>query len=154
MRHKNKVKKLGKDAKHRKSILRNLTLSILNKERIKTTKTKAKIFRSFIEKIIHRAKIDSLHNRRIVYKDVRNTKLLLKLFQDIAKRYLDRNGGYTRIIALGLRKGDASEMCYIELVEQTLNHKQKANENEQTVEKNNKSTETNTEKKDKNFDKK
>ena len=128
MNHRNSVKKIGKDHKHKKAILKNMALSILRHEKIKTTVPKAKIFRSFIEKIITRAKVDSLHSRRLVYRDIKNTLLLKKLFENIATRYKDRNGGYTRIIRVGQRKGDGAEMCYVCLVEENLNSNSNINQ--------------------------
>ncbi len=107
---------MGKDAKHRKALLRNLSLSFLNRESIRTTEAKAKQLKPFIEKIITRARVDSLANRRLVYRNIRNTKTLKKLFEDVAKRFIGRAGGYTRIIKLGMRKGDASKECLMKLV--------------------------------------
>ena len=104
----------------RKLCLKIYLYLFLRKERIKTTLTKAKIFRPFIEKIITRAKVDNLHNRRIVYEKIRNTNLLKKLFINVAKRYLHRNGGYTRIYKLGKRKGDGADICIIELVPELI----------------------------------
>ena len=117
MNHRNAVKKIGKDYKHKKAILRNMALSILKHGQIKTTVVKGKIFRSFIEKIITRAKLDNIHNRRLVYRDIKDTILLKKLFENIAVKYKDRPGGYVRIIKLGQRKGDAAEMCYVSFVD-------------------------------------
>ncbi len=128
MRHKVRNKKIGKDSKHKSALLKNLALSFLRKERIKTTLTKAKVFRPFIEKVITRAKVDNLHNRRIVYKKIRNTNLLKKLFINIAKRYLNRNGGYTKIYKLGKRKGDGAQVCYIELVPELIDESSVVNE--------------------------
>lgn len=127
MRHKVKRISLGKDRKHRIALLRNLAQSFIRHERIKTTKTKARIFRSYIEKLITRAKVDSLHNRRMIFKDVKNTHLLKKLFENIAKRYQNRPGGYTRTYKLIPRIGDASEMCIIELVPEFLESSESSN---------------------------
>ncbi len=120
MKHMHGHKKLGKDAKHRQAILRNLTRALLTRERVLTTITKAKQLKPFAEKIITRAKQDTLHNRRLLYSELDNSKLLVKLFEDIAKRYAKRAGGYTRLIKVGMRKGDGSEMCYLELTPELL----------------------------------
>ena len=120
MNHRKSVKKIGKDRKHKKAILRNISLSFLKYETIKTTVSKAKIFRSFIEKIITRAKKDTLHNRRLIFRDIKDTKLLKKLFKDIAIRYQNRKGGYLRLIRIGQRKGDAANMCYVSFVKDQI----------------------------------
>lgn len=124
MRHRVKKISLGKDRKHRISILRNLATALIRNERITTTQAKARIFRPFIEKIITRAKVDNLHNRRLVFEDIKSTTVLKKLFENVAKRYLSRPGGYTRTYKLIQRTGDASEMCIIELVPEFLNDAQ------------------------------
>lgn len=120
MRHNVAIKPLGKDSKHRKSMLNNLASDLIKHERIKTTRLKAKELRPFVEKIIHRGKTDTLHNRREVYKKIKSTTVLKKLFEDIGKRFETRTGGYTRIYRLGRRKGDGAELAIIELVEELL----------------------------------
>lgn len=120
MRHRVKKIRLGKDRKHRISILRNLAIAFIRHEKITTTKAKARVFRPFIEKMITRAKVDNLHNRRLVFRDIKNTLVLKKLFENVAKRYIERPGGYTRVYKLLQRTGDASEMCIIELVPEFL----------------------------------
>lgn len=120
MRHKVRSLKLGKDSAHRKALLKNLATDLFNHEKITTTITKAKFLKSYAEKLITKAKVDNLHNRRIVYKHIRNTEILKKVFEDLGKRFATRNGGYTRLYKLNPRKGDASEMCIIELVEELL----------------------------------
>ncbi len=117
MRHGDKVKKLSRYKEHRKSMLRNLAVSLIKNERIVTTVPRAKYLRKVIEKLITRAKEDNLHNRRIVFSFLRNKKALVKLFSNIAVRYADRPGGYTRVVKLGkYRKGDSAELAVIELV--------------------------------------
>ena len=117
MRHGDKVKKLGRYKEHRKSMLRNLCISLIKNERIVTTVARAKYLRKVIEKLITRAKEDNLHNRRLVFSFLRNKKALVKLFSNVAVRYLNRPGGYTRVVKLGkYRKGDSSELAVIELV--------------------------------------
>lgn len=117
MRH--KVKKrmgIGKDAKHRKAMLCNLATFFLSRGHLETTVAKAKLLRPFVERLITRARVDNLHNRRMVYRYIRNTKLLKRLFLEIAKEYVDRPGGYTRIRHLGFRKGDGAPLALIQLV--------------------------------------
>ena len=122
------VKKIGKDYKHKKAILKSLSCDVIRHEKISTTKPKAKLLRSFLERIIHRSKVDSLHNRREVYKKIRNTKLLKKLFENIGKRYQNRNGGYLRIVKAGQRKGDAADICYVMLTEEILSNQNDNND--------------------------
>ena len=120
MKHRLKSIKLGKDSKHRKALLRNLATSLLKSERIRTTTTKAKQLRPFVEKLITRAKKDTLHHRRLVYRDIKKREVLKKLFENIGQRYQNRNGGYTRIYKLHQRKGDDAQMSLIELVEEKM----------------------------------
>ena len=93
-----------------------MSTSLLRHERVRTTKAKAREIRRTVEKLITRAKVDSVHNRRTVAKTIQDKEVLAKLFTEIGPRYLDRPGGYTRILKLGFRKGDAAEMVYLELV--------------------------------------
>lgn len=124
MRHRVQGRKLKRTASHRKAMLKNMATSLLKYERIRTTTAKAKELRTFVEPIITKAKVDSLHNKREVLKKIRDRKILVKLFEDIALRYKDRPGGYTRIIKLATtRPGDNSKMCYIELVEEAISSK-------------------------------
>ena len=120
MNHRSGVKKLGRDKAHKLSITRNLALSFFRYEKIKTTTLKAKLLRDFVEKIITRAKTDNLHNRRLVYRHIRDTYIIKKIFDDIGKRFQTRKGGYTRIYKIGQRKGDGAEICYIELTKELL----------------------------------
>ena len=118
MRHRIKGRKLGRNASHRKAMYKNMMLSLLKYERIRTTLVKAKELRSYIEPVITRAKENTLHNKRIVLKKIRDRKILVKLFEVISPRYKDRPGGYTRIMKLSRnRVGDNSKMALIELVE-------------------------------------
>ena len=132
MNHRNGVKKLGRDRAHHRAILNNLALSFFKYEKIKTTKLKAKVLRSFVEKIITRSKVDDLHNRRLVYRNVRDTKIIKKIFEDIGKRFQNRNGGYTRIYQIGQRKGDGADICYLELVEELLTTKSDSDDKKST----------------------
>ena len=125
MKHKVGFNRLGRKAAHRISLLRNMATSLFRYERIKTTVAKAKELRKSAEKMITRAKVDSVHNRRIIAKDIRDKAILNKLFTDIGPRFKERPGGYTRIIKLGRRKGDASEMVFLELIDRVLKEKKK-----------------------------
>ena len=125
MRKINNVKQLGRTSAHRKAMISNMITSLIQNERIVTTKQKAKILQSFSEKIITRAKKNltateaaALHNKREVMKTIKDRDAVAKLFDDIAKRVKDRNGGYTRIYLLGKKRaGDAAEQAIIELVD-------------------------------------
>ncbi len=117
MRHLKKGRKLNRDKEHRKAMFSNMVTSLLRHERIKTTTPKAKEVRRYCEKIITRAKENTLHNKRIVMKKIKDRDIVAKLFDEIAPRYKNINGGYTRIIKMGNRLGDGAEMSIIELVE-------------------------------------
>ena len=110
-------RKLGVDNKHRKSMLSNLTREILMKEEIKTTEARAKEARKFVDKMITYGKRGDLTSRRKALAFLRNDKEVVnKIFNDLAKRYETRNGGYTRIIKTAVRRGDSAELAIIELV--------------------------------------
>jgi large subunit ribosomal protein L17 len=117
MRHRNSVKRLNRDTAHRRATVRSMITALLNYERIRTTKAKALVVRRMAEKMITRAKLDSVHNRRMVRRDIEDKAILAKLFKDVAPRFSTRPGGYTRILKLGQRSGDAAEMVLLELVE-------------------------------------
>ena len=110
-------KRLGRKASHRKALHRNMVTSLFKYERIKTTKTKAMEIKKTAEKMITRAKVDSVHNRRIVAKAITDKEILNKLFTEIAPRFTERPGGYTRVLKMGTRQGDAAEVVLLELVE-------------------------------------
>ncbi|PCI20652.1 50S ribosomal protein L17 [Candidatus Wolfebacteria bacterium] len=117
MRHHNKNRKFGRKRKVRNALLRSLALSIIRYGRIKTTEAKAKELRPYIEKLITLGKTNTLSSRRIAVARLMNQKSeAKKLFEDVAPKYMDRNGGYTRILKLPRRQGDASKMALIEFV--------------------------------------
>lgn len=120
MKHKRGFNPLQRMAAHRKALHRNMVTSLFRMERIKTTKAKALEIRRTAEKMITRAKEDSVHNRRIVSSRLFDEGVVAKLFTDIAPRMKDRKGGYTRIIKLGERKGDAAQLVILELVDYKL----------------------------------
>ena len=127
MRHKNKVKQLGKTQSHRKAMFNNMVTSLFDHERIVTTKQKGKELKKISEKLITKAKNNldyseeqeekKLHNKREVLKVLKDRDVMKKLFEDIAPRFKQRKGGYTRMYLLGQRQGDAAEMAIVELVE-------------------------------------
>lgn len=116
MRHRRKGKKLGRTASHRKALMRNLVTEFLDKERIITTISKAKELRPVAEKMITLGKRENLHARRRALSFIRRKSVVTKLFEIIAPRFSERNGGYTRILRLGFRQGDQAEMALVELV--------------------------------------
>lgn len=117
MRHQKTRKKLSRDSAHRKSLLMNLSKELIEHERIKTTEAKAKAVKPEIEKLITLAKRDTLHARRQALSTLAQDKFAVhKLFVDVAPRYAERPGGYTRILKIGQRQGDATEMVFLELV--------------------------------------
>jgi len=120
MKHKRGFNPLQRMAAHRKALKRNMVTSLFRQERIRTTKAKALEIRRTAERMITRAKLDTVHNRRIVSSRLFDEGVVAKLFTDIAPRMKDRNGGYTRIIKLGERKGDAAEIVILELVDYKL----------------------------------
>jgi len=116
MRHRKKGRKLSRTSEHRRALLRGLVSSLFLYESIRTTDAKAKEARSLAERLITYAKIGGLAKRRLAARHVQNKSILKKLFEDIAPRFENRQGGYTRIIKLGTRKGDNSQMSLLELV--------------------------------------
>ena len=117
MRHGKKIIKLGRKSAHRKAMLANMAVSLFEHKRITTTSTKAKALKIFVEPLITRSKIDSIHNRRQCFSKLRNKHGVQILFDEISKRVAGRPGGYTRVIKLGNRLGDNASMAMIELVD-------------------------------------
>ncbi len=117
MRHGDKIKNLSRTASHRAALLSNLTSQLIEHKRITTTLAKAKALRVYAEPIITRSKIDNMHNRRIVFSYLQDKEAIKELFGVIGDKVADRPGGYTRIIKLPRRMGDASDMALIELVD-------------------------------------
>ena len=109
--------RLGSGPKHQRLMLSNLAVSLFEHERIQTTETKAKLLRPFAERLITKAKKGDVHNRRQVLAVIEDRDVVHKLFSEIAPRYAERNGGYTRILKIGPRNGDGAPMAYIELLE-------------------------------------
>ena len=117
MRHKVAGYKLGRNTSHRRSLLRNLSRELIQHERIKTSQAKAKAVKPEVEKLITLAKRGDLHARRRALSELGQDKFIVhKLFEEIAPRYTERPGGYTRIVKLGPRRSDSTEMVFLELV--------------------------------------
>ncbi|MCL2519644.1 MAG: 50S ribosomal protein L17 [Spirochaetaceae bacterium] len=117
MNNKTGFNRLSRTTSHRKALMRNLVKSLFEHEQIKTTKAKAKEVARKAEKMITKAKVDSVHARRLVARDLNDRTLVKKLFTEIAPRYAGRPGGYTRVVKMGFRQGDAAELAIIELVD-------------------------------------
>ena len=117
MRHNKKFNHLGRTASHRSAMLANMAVSLIMHKRITTTLAKAKALKKYVEPLITRSKNDSTNSRRVVFRYLQKSYAVKELFGEIAARVADRPGGYTRIIKLGTRPSDASEMCFIELVD-------------------------------------
>jgi large subunit ribosomal protein L17 len=117
MRHRKQKGKLSRDAAHRKALFMNLCREVIDHERIQTTEAKAKAVKPELERLITLAKRGDLHARRLAMARLGQDKFIVyKLFEEIAPRYTDREGGYTRILKLGPRKSDSTEMVFLELV--------------------------------------
>lgn len=121
MRHGKKFNHLGRQKGHRKALLTNMAVSLIQHKRINTTLAKAKALRLFVEPLITKAKTDSSHSRRVVFSYLQKKEAIQELFGDIATKVADRPGGYTRIIKTGTRLGDNADMCLIELVDYNEN---------------------------------
>lgn len=116
MRHRHGYRKLGRTSTHRAALLKNLSIAIIKSGKIETTLEKAKELRSYIEKLITRARIGDANAHRAVFASLQDKECTNKLVTEIAPNYKERNGGYTRIIKTRTRRGDAATMAYIELV--------------------------------------
>ena len=125
MNHKNGFNPLSRTTAHRRAMSRNMVTSLFRYERITTTKSKALEVRKSAEKLITRAKEDTVHNRREVAKFIADEKILNKLFTEISPRMKDRNGGYTRVLKLEYRQGDAADVVILELVDYKLDNETK-----------------------------
>ena len=117
MRHNRSINHLGRQAGHRKALLANLASSLILKKRITTTVAKAKALKSYVEPLITKSKDDSTHSRRVVFSYLKDKAAVAELFRTVAPKIADRPGGYTRVLHLGFRQGDAAEMALIELVD-------------------------------------
>jgi large subunit ribosomal protein L17 len=116
MRHKHGYRKLGRTSSHRKALLKNMSIALIKSGKIETTLPKAKELRSYFEKLITKARVGDSNAHRAVFALLQDKESTKKLMNEIAPEYKDRNGGYTRIIRTRIRRGDAAEMAFIELV--------------------------------------
>jgi large subunit ribosomal protein L17 len=123
MRHGKNHRKLNRTSSHRKAMFKNMATSLLKHEIIRTTLPKAKELRKFAEPLITLARESSVHNQRLAFSRLRDREIVVKLFGEIGPRYGKRNGGYTRILKCGFRKGDNAPMAYIELVDRVIEDK-------------------------------
>ena len=117
MRHNKAVNHLGRKSGHRKALLANMAVSLVMNKRITTTVAKAKALKSYVEPLITKSKDDTTHNRRVVFSYLKNKEAVAELFRTVAPKVADRPGGYTRVLHIGFRQGDAAEMALIELVD-------------------------------------
>ncbi|MCP4912639.1 MAG: 50S ribosomal protein L17 [Oligoflexia bacterium] len=118
MRHQNRKYRIGTNPSHRKSLMRNLAIEVIDHGKIKTTHAKCKAIQGFVEKLITLAKNDSVANRRLAFKKLNNKDAVKRLFDDVAPKFKERNGGYTRILKLADgRVGDNAKMSFIALVD-------------------------------------
>ena len=123
MRHRQSGRKLNRTSSHRKSLFKNMAQALLKHEQIVTTLPKAKELKRVVEKLITLGKKGNLHSRRLAFNQIRDKDMVSKLFDSLAKRYLDRKGGYTRIIKAGFRYGDNAPMAVIEFVDRDVEAK-------------------------------
>ncbi len=123
MRHRCENTRLGRTTSHRQAVIKNLVLSLIKHGRIETTETKAKVARRFAEKMVTLGKKGDLHARRLAFAFLRDDDMLKKLFTEIAPKFANRKGGYTRIIKLGTRFGDAAPVVLLEWVDYELPEK-------------------------------
>ena len=117
MRHRHGLRKLNRTSSHRLAMLRNMSVSLLKHEAIKTTLPKAKELRRVVEPLITLGKTDNLSNKRLAFNRLRDRDIVVKLFSELGPRYANRNGGYLRILKMGFRQGDNAPMAYIELMD-------------------------------------
>ncbi len=116
MRHRHGYRKLGRTSSHRKALLKNLSIALIKSGKIETTVPKAKELRSYFEKLITKARVGDFNAHRAVFAALQDKESTKKLLNEIAPEYKDRKGGYTRITRTRIRRGDAAEMAFIELV--------------------------------------
>lgn len=121
MRHRHGLRKLNRTSSHRLAMLRNMTVSLLRYEAIKTTLPKAKELRRVVEPILTLGKNDTLSNKRLAFNRLRDREIVGKLFSELGLRYASRNGGYLRILKIGFRVGDNAPMAFVELVDRPKN---------------------------------
>lgn len=117
MRHNKAINHLGRKSGHRKALLANMASALILNKRIQTTLAKAKALKTYVEPLITKSKEDTTHSRRMVFSYLKNKEAVTELFRTVAPKIADRPGGYTRVLKIGFRQGDAAEMALIELVD-------------------------------------
>ena len=117
MRHRRRTAKLGREASHRKAMIANMVSSLFTHEQVSTTDARGRVLRRTAEHMITFAKRGDLHARRQVLRHIPDKSIVAKLFDEIAPRYAERHGGYTRLVKTGTRRGDGAEMCIVELLD-------------------------------------
>ena len=116
MRHKHGYRKLNRTSSHRKAMLKNMAIALIERERIETTVPKAKELRRYVEKLVTKARIEDLNTHREIFKYLQHKDSVKKLINEIAPKYKERNGGYTSIVKTRIRRGDATQMAYLSFV--------------------------------------
>jgi len=134
MRHRKSGRHLNRTSSHRKAMFSNMVVSLIEHEVIKTTVPKAKELRRFVEPLITLSKIDNVANRRLAFSRLRSKEAVGKLFSEIGPRYVERPGGYTRLLKVGFRNGDSAPLAYIELVDRPVDFDEDLLEEEADVE--------------------
>ena len=120
MRHRHSGRQLNRNSSHRKAMFKNMSVSLFDHELIRTTVAKAKELRGFAERLITLAKVDTVANRRLAFARLRDRDAVTKLFTEIGPRYVNRPGGYMRVLKCGFRTGDKAPMAYVELVDRPI----------------------------------
>lgn len=131
MRHRKLSRRFSRTSSHRIAMMRNLAASLIEHEIVKTTVEKGKELRRFLEPLITRSKVDSLHNRRQVISELNSKTATSKLFSDLGPRFSETNGGYLRVIKAGFREGDKADMCYVELTIRNQENQEEITENKE-----------------------
>jgi len=116
MRHKHGYRRLNRTSSHRKALLKNMAIALIERERIETTVPKAKELQRYVEKLVTKARVDDLNTHREIFKYLQHKESVKKMINEIAPKYTERNGGYTSIIKTRIRRGDATQMAYISFV--------------------------------------
>ena len=120
MRHRHTGRQLNRNSSHRKAMFKNMSVSVIEHELIRTTVAKAKELRGKVERLITLAKVDTVANRRLAFSRLRDRDAVTKLFNEIGPRYVSRPGGYTRVLKCGFRTGDKAPMAFVELVDRPI----------------------------------
>ncbi|MBL6819777.1 MAG: 50S ribosomal protein L17 [SAR86 cluster bacterium] len=137
MRHKKLSRRFSRTSSHRQAMMRNLAISLIDHEIIKTTVEKGKELRRFLEPLITKSKQDTLHSRRIVLSKLNSNPAVLKLFNEIGPRFSETNGGYLRVVKAGFREGDKADICYVELTNRSDSEQLESSDSEIIAEESN-----------------